>query len=58
MHLMTIYLGHEVVIALVTNYGEQLLLLLLEAYKGLLPNKGDWLDEFSTCGFLRCILAY
>jgi hypothetical protein len=46
MRLMTTYLGHEVVATLMADYDEQLLLLLLlEAYKCLLPNKGDYLDE-------------
>jgi hypothetical protein len=47
MCLVIIYLGREVVVTLVADYDEQLLLpLLLEAYKGLLPNRGDCLDEF------------
>ncbi len=49
MHLLIIYLGHEVATILVANYDEQILLpLLLEAYKGLLPNRGDCLDEFAS----------
>ncbi len=49
MHLVITYLGHEVATTLVANYDEQLLLpLLLEAYKGLLPNRGDCLDEFAS----------
>ncbi len=45
MCLVTIYLGHEATTTLVADYDEQLLPLLLEAYKGLLPNSGDCLDE-------------
>ncbi len=49
MHLVTIYLGCEVAATLMANYDEQLLLLrLLEAYKGLLPNIGDYLDESAS----------
>jgi hypothetical protein len=48
IHLVIAYLGCEIATTtLVTNYDEQLLLLLLlEVYKSLLPNKGDCLDEF------------
>jgi hypothetical protein len=46
MRLVTTYLGHEVVATLMADYDEQLLLpLLLEAYKSLLPNRKDYLDE-------------
>jgi hypothetical protein len=49
MHLVITYLGCEATTTLVTNYDEQLLLpLLLEAYKGLLPNTKDCLDEFAS----------
>jgi len=49
MHLVIANLGCEIATTLVTNYDEQLLLLLLlEVYKGLLPNKGDCLDEFAS----------
>ncbi len=49
MCLVIIYLGCEVVATLVANYDKQLLMpLLLEAYKGLLPSKGDYLDEFAS----------
>ncbi len=49
MRLMITYLGCEVVATLVADYDEQLLLLLLlEAYKGLLPNRRDYLDEFAS----------
>ncbi len=49
MHLVITYSGHDVATTLVANYDEQLLLpLLLEAYKGLLPNRGDCLDEFAS----------
>jgi len=49
MHLVITYLGHEVATTLVANYDEELLLsLLLEAYKGFLPNRGDCLDEFAS----------
>ncbi len=49
MCLVTTYLGCEVVAILVANYDKQLLLpLLLEAYKGLLPSRGDYLDEFAS----------
>jgi hypothetical protein len=46
MCLVTTYLGHEVATTLMADYDEQLLLpLLFEAYKGLLPNRGHYLDE-------------
>jgi hypothetical protein len=49
MRLMITYLGREAVAILVANYDKQLLLLLLlEAYKGLLPNRRDYLDEFAS----------
>ncbi len=49
MHLVITYLGHEVIATLVANYDEQLLLpLLLEAYKSLLPNRKDCLDEYAS----------
>ncbi len=49
MHLVTTYLGCEAITILMANYDEQLLLpLLLEAYKGLLPNRGDYLDESAS----------
>jgi len=49
MRLVITYLGHEALTILMANYDELLLLpLLLEAYKGLLPNKGDYLDEFAS----------
>jgi hypothetical protein len=49
MCLVITYLGCEVAATLVANYDEQLLLpLLLEAYKGLLPSRGDYLDEFAS----------
>jgi hypothetical protein len=46
--LVTTYLGHEATTTLMANYDEQLLPLLLEAYKGLLPNKRDCLDESTS----------
>jgi hypothetical protein len=43
------YLGCEVAATLVASYDKQLLLpLLLEVYKGLLPSRGDYLDEFAS----------
>jgi hypothetical protein len=46
MCLVTTYLGCEATAILMANYDKQLLLLLLlEAYKGLLPNRGDYLNE-------------
>ncbi len=48
MRLMITYLGREAVATLVADYDEQLLLLLLEVYKGLLPNRRDYLDEFAS----------
>ncbi len=46
MCLMTSYLGHEVATSQVLNYDEKLLLpLLLEAYKGLMPNKINYIDD-------------
>jgi hypothetical protein len=49
MCLVITYLGHEATTTLVANYDEQLLLpLLLDAYKGLLPNRMDYLDEFAS----------
>jgi hypothetical protein len=49
MCLVITYLGHEAIAALVVDYDEQLLLpLLLEVYKGLLPNGGDCLDESAS----------
>ncbi len=48
MCLVITYLGREAIVTLVANYDEQLLLpLLLKAYKGLLPNRRDCLDEFA-----------
>ncbi len=42
-------MGCEVATTLVASYDKQLLLpLLLEAYKGLVPGKGDYLDEFAS----------
>jgi hypothetical protein len=50
--LVIIYSGHEATTTLVVDYDKQLLLpLLLEVYKGLLPNGGVYL----TCGFSRSI---
>lgn len=48
MRLMITYLGREAVATLVADYDKQLLLLLLEVYKGLLPNRRDYLDEFAS----------
>jgi len=49
MCLVTTYLSHEVTTTLMVDYDEQLLLpLLIEAYKGLLPNKGECLDESTS----------
>jgi hypothetical protein len=49
MCLVTIYLGCEVDVIFMADYDEQLLLpLLLEAYKGLLPNRRDYLDESTS----------
>ncbi len=46
MWLMTSYLGYEVAPSLVLNYDENLLLLLLlEVYKGLMPNKINYIDD-------------
>jgi hypothetical protein len=46
MCLVIIYWGCEVAATLMAYYDELLLLLLLlEAYKGLLPNKRDCLGE-------------
>jgi hypothetical protein len=45
MCLVTTYLGHEIAATVMADYDKQLLPLLLEAYKGLLPNKGDYLNE-------------
>jgi hypothetical protein len=48
-HLVITYLGHEAISTLVADYDEQLLLLLLlETYKNLLPNRGDCLDEYAS----------
>jgi hypothetical protein len=42
MHLVIIYLVMKNIATLVVNYDEQLfLLLLLEVYKGLMPNMDD-----------------
>jgi hypothetical protein len=58
MRLMTIYLGREVVTTMVAKYDKQLLLpLLLETYKGLLPHRGDYLDEFALW-ILKIYKAY
>jgi hypothetical protein len=48
MCLVTNYLGDEATTTLVADYDEQLLPLLLEAYKGLLPNRKDCLDESTS----------
>jgi hypothetical protein len=46
MCLITSYLGHEVATNLVVNYNEKLLLpLLLEAYKVLMHNKINYIDD-------------
>ncbi len=49
MCLVITYLGHEATTTLVVDYDKQLLLLLLlEVYKGLLPNGGDCLEESTS----------
>ncbi len=49
MRLVITYLGCEAATTLVADYDEHLLLfLLLEAYKGLLPNRRVYLDEFAS----------
>jgi hypothetical protein len=49
MHLVISYLGYEAITTFVADYDEQLLLLLLlEAYKSLLPNRMDCLDEYAS----------
>jgi len=49
MHLVTTYLGHENVVTLVVDYDEKSsFLLLLEAFKGLMPSKSTCLHDEST----------
>jgi len=50
MHLVTTYLGHENVVTLVVDYDEKSsFLLLLEAFKGLMPSKSTCLhNEFTS----------
>jgi hypothetical protein len=48
MWLVITYLGCETIIALVTNYDEQLLLPLpLEVYKVFMPNRIDCVNKFT-----------